>query len=321
MNDYGKIISHSEKDQNFLDAAKALKNKIIKNNDLAYASVEEQLDILDQLGKFDFGRFLIKNKGGWNGYWTHYALTFPETGRLTNKSNNGRDLTELESFMLNKAPIALATQQRFKIFLKENNLCVKEGATLASIPCGLLGELLLLDYKDIKNINILGIDLDKNSLIEAEKLAGSLELKKHTRTILSDAWNLPFSDEFDLLSSNGLNIYESDKNKILKLYANFYNALKENGKLVTSYIGYPPASDEESEWDFDNINQEDLRRSLTIFASVLGAIWRNFTTKDQMIAMLESIGFKDIEIKYDNARIFPTVVAYKRKDKNCNIYP
>ncbi len=317
MNDYGKIISHSEKDQNFLDAAKALKNKIIKNNDITYASVEEQLDILDHLGKFDFGRFLIKNKGGWNGYWTHYALTFPETGRLTNKSSSGRDLCELESFILNRAPIALATQQRFKIFLKENNQCVKEGATLSSIPCGLLGELLLLDYKDIKNINIFGIDLDNNSLIKAEKLADTLELKKYTRTILSDAWNLPFTDEFDLLSSNGLNIYEPDKNKVLKLYTNFYNALKENGKLATSYVGYPPSAGEESEWDFDNINQEDMRRSLTIFASVLGAIWMNFTSKDQMIAMLESIGFIDIEIKYDSARIFPTVVAYKRSCKKC----
>jgi len=101
--------------------------------------------------------------------------------------------------------------------------------------------------------------------------------------------NKIIKNKFDLLSSNGLNIYEPDKNKVLKLYKSFFNALKKNGKLVTSYIGYPPTSGEESEWDFENINQEDMRRSLAIFASVLGAIWQNFTTKKQMIAMLVSV--------------------------------
>ncbi|MCP4176999.1 MAG: methyltransferase domain-containing protein [bacterium] len=312
MNNNSRIISHHEKDKNLENTKNILKKKILKNNDTRFASVEEQLDLLEKLEQFEFGKFLIKSNGGWNGYWTHYALTFPEKGRLINKSNDGTDLTELESFILNKATIILATQQRFKIFLKENNTCVKEGACLASAPCGLLGELLFLDYKSVRNISLFGIDLDENSLIEADKLSVELGFKKYTKTILSDAWELSYNNKFDLLSSNGLNIYEPDKNKVLKLYISFFDCLKKNGKLVTSYLGYPPNSEEVCEWDLEKVNLENMRKCSAIFGSILGGVWFNFTTRNQMINMLTSIGYKDIEIKYDNAHIFPTVVAYKR---------
>ncbi|MCP3966911.1 MAG: class I SAM-dependent methyltransferase [Lentisphaerae bacterium] len=307
-----KIISHGDEGQDISKSVEFLKTNIIKNNDTTFATIEEQLDILENLCKFEFGRFLIKNKGGFNGYWTHYTLRFPENGRLTNKSSDGTELTELESFMLNKATVPLATQQRYKIFLEQNGECVKENAELASIPGGLLGELLYLDYSNINNIEIYGIDLDENSLASASQLAEDLNLSKYTQTILCNAWELPYKNKFDLVSSNGLNIYESDKAGVAKLYKCFYDSLKESGKLVTSYLSYPPSFGEVCEWDIDQIDSESLRRNAAIFSSVLGAIWRNFSSKEEMVTMLELVGYKDIEVIYDNARVFPTVVAYKR---------
>ncbi|MCP3965709.1 MAG: class I SAM-dependent methyltransferase [Lentisphaerae bacterium] len=311
MTDNTNIISHGDAIKDISESVELLKDNIIKNNNTAFASIEEQLEILEGLTKFEFGRFLIKNRGGFNGYWTHYALTFPENGRLTNKSSDGTDITELESFILNKATVTLATQQRFKIFLEHNSECVKENAELASIPGGLLGELLFLDYTGIENINLYGIDLDEESLAHSSKLAEKMNLAKFTQTVLGDAWKLPYQDKFDLVSSNGLNIYESDKNRVAELYKSFYRSLNEDGKLVTSYLAYPPGYGDDCEWDLNEVDMEVMKRNIAIFSPVLGSIWRNYTTKSEMISMLTAVGFKDIEVLYDKAKAFPTVVAYK----------
>ncbi|QSH41869.1 class I SAM-dependent methyltransferase [Lentisphaerota bacterium ZTH] len=312
MTNSKNIISHGDIDQDFSQAVDMLKRNILDNNDTTFASVDEQLQILEDLTKFEAGRFLIKNNGGFNGFWTHYMLQFPENSQITNKSSDGSELTELESFIFSKGVITLATQQRYRIFLEENNKCVRENAELACIPGGLLGELLYLDFSKIKNIALYGIDLDEESLKYSIRLAEKMNLAQFTHTMHCDAWELPCKDKFDLVSSNGLNIYESDKARVSALYQAFYNSLKPNGKLVTSYIAYPPGSGELCEWDMSKIDCEALKRGMAIFTSVLGSIWQNFSTRSEMETMLNDIGYKDIKFIYDKAKIFPTVVAYKR---------
>jgi chemotaxis methyl-accepting protein methylase len=39
-------------------------------------------------------------------------------------------------------------------------------------------------------------------------------------------------EEFDLISSNGLNIYVKDKEQVIALYQKFFDALKPGGTLV-----------------------------------------------------------------------------------------
>ncbi|MEN9846794.1 MAG: hypothetical protein RIS36_1941 [Pseudomonadota bacterium] len=60
------------------------------------------------LEKFELGRFLTSNLG-LNGYWTSYVLLHPDTGRISRESSDGSPLTDLESWMLDRCPIFLAT--------------------------------------------------------------------------------------------------------------------------------------------------------------------------------------------------------------------
>lgn len=305
-----KLISHAENPQNVDLITKKIKERIQQQGDKPYCSVERQLELLQQLSEFDFGQYLLQNQGV-NGYWTHYMLTHPWHGRKTQKNNREKPFSELETFILDQAPTLVATQQRFEIFLKENQKVAKDNAKLACIPSGMLGELLYLDYSDINNIQLIGVDYDANTLNDAKKLAELRSLSKYVSLIQQDAWRLDFANELDLISSNGLNIYEPDDNKVTDLYTRFYNALKSGGKLVTSFLTPPPSSTTTCEWDMSAINQNDLLLQKIIFSDIIDAKWQCFRSSELTRSQLEAAGFTDINFIYDTAKMFPTVVAYK----------
>ena len=265
--------------------------------DQYHVTVSKQLELLDQLSQFNFGRFLLQNQG-LNGYWTHYALVHPRNKIM-------KSLPDLERFMLERAPVVRATQERFEIFLRENQKAVKNNAILACIPCGMMGELLYLDYRDIHSIKLTGIDYDEKTLEDAKNLSEQKNLTRFLDLHQKDAWNLNIKSEFDLISSNGLNIYESSDDKVTKLYQQFYDALKPNGKLVTSFLAEP------SEWDSKKINQNDLLLQKIIFADIIQSKWQCYRSTQKTKEQLITAGFKDIQFINDSARIFPTVIAFK----------
>ena len=293
-----KLLSHSTYPETLQNIAEKVKSRIILQGDFQHVTVEKQLALLDQLTQFDFGRFLLQNQG-LNGYWTHYALTYPWSQKETGS------ISELEKFMLEKAPVVIATQQRFEIFLKENQKSVKDNAILACIPCGMMGELLYLSYDNINNIKLIGIDYDTDTLNDAKSLSDQRRLSKYADFLESNAWDLNIKNEFDLISSNGLNIYETDDEKVTQLYRKFYDALKPNGKLVTSFLAEP------SEWDSKKINQDDLLLQKIIFADIIQSKWQCYRSTQKTKEQLITSGFKDIQFVNDSAKIFPTVIAFK----------
>lgn len=305
-----RLISHVLSPEALERTIQKMHERIRSQGDKPYASVEYQLGLLTELSQFDFGRYLLQNQGI-NGYWTHYMLTHPWFGRKTGKNNQGEPLTQLESFLLNRAPTMLATQQRFQIFLKENQKQVQNDARLACIPCGLLGELLYLDYQQVERIQLLGVDYDPHTLNEAKNLAKQQDLLKFVKLIEQDAWKLNFEAVFDLISSNGLSIYEPDDNNVIALYREFYKALKPGGKLVTSFLTPPPLLASNCEWNMSTINQDDLLMQKIIFADILEVKWQCYRSSEQATNQLISAGFNEIQIIYDEANLFPTVVAHK----------
>ena len=296
-----RLLSHAIAPETVDAFIQKFSEKIKHSGDQPHVTIERQLELLKQLSEFDFGRFLLQNQGI-NGYWTHYMLTYPWF-----KPN----VPPLERYMLERAPVIVATQQRFGIFLKENQKQVKNGAKLACIPCGMMGELLYLNFKGMDDIELIGIDYDAHTLLDAQALAEKQKLMKWTALLQGDAWQLKQKNEFDLISSNGLNIYEPDDDKVTALYDQFYQALKPEGKLVTSFLTPPPALTPHCEWDMNQINRDDLLLQKIIFADIIGAKWQCFRSSEQTRAQLMSVGFKNIEMIYDNAKIFPTVCAYK----------
>jgi SAM-dependent methyltransferase len=304
------LITHEAQPVSLEESVLRIQKRINHVGDKPHVTVIKQLDILEQLQAFDFGRFLIQNEGI-NGYWTHYMLTYPRLGRKTGRNNCGELLTELEHFILDCSPLMLATQARFDIFLEENQKVVHEGASLACIPSGLMAELFYLDYRDIDKIKLVGIDLDKQSLRGARALAEEKQFTSCIHLHQQDAWALDESMAFDLITSNGLTIYEADAHRIGSLYQTFYRALKTNGKLVTSFLTYPPGFNALCEWNVSAINMDDLLLQRIVFSDVLNSKFQCFTSTEETRAQLESAGFTDIRFIYDKAHIFPTVTAVK----------
>lgn len=309
-NESDRLLSHEINQADLSAAIDSLKQKIEAEGNKASVTVAEKIDLIDQLSLFAFGRFLLMN-GGINGYWTHYMLTHPWFGRKHEKHCDHQPLGGLERFILDKSPTMLATQQRFEIFLEENQKMVRNDAVLACVPCGMMGELLYLNYEGVSRIELVGIDFDPNALNDAMMLAEKQRLSHFVRMDCADAWGLGVNQVYDLISSNGLNIYEPDDDKVTALYQAFYKALKPNGKLVTSFLTPPPLVNDSGEWLMDQINLQDLAFQKVLFTDVLHVKWQCFRSSKKTQSQLQSVGFRDISFRYDQAHMFPTVIAMK----------
>jgi SAM-dependent methyltransferase len=285
-------ISHSERQT----TKQSLVEKIKERGDLPHVSMTRQLELLEELSEFDVGRFLIE-RGGLNGYWTHYAATYPE------KKHQPKNA--LEAYLLNACPAALATQQRFQIFKSQIQQYVREGCCLASIPCGVMGDLLDLNYTGNSNFALYGIDLDAEALFQAKEYARAKNLTDHCHFLEKDAWQLKIESQFDLISSNGLSIYEYDDQKVVALYREFYQALKPNGVLITSFLT-PPL-----EWLSAEVNPKDALLQKILFMDILNSKWQAYRKEETVKNQLKEAGFHSIEIVYDKAHVFPTVIAKK----------
>jgi Methyltransferase domain. len=129
-------------------------------------------------------------------------------------------------------PKQLSIESALPLLLAENQQHVKNGATLACIPCGSMKELLQLDYTDIDTIRLIGIDPDFDKIKYAQALSESRQLCRYTNLILADASELDFCNEFDLISCSTLDLIGTQQDKILTIYRLFYQALKPKGTLA-----------------------------------------------------------------------------------------
>jgi len=296
-------LSHTQRTSSFEQAKQNLIEKIKTRGDLPYISVKQQLELVDQLSEFELGRFMIE-RGGLNGYWTHYVVTYPEMKK-------DKSFHELESFILNSAPTCLAIQERYKIFKSQIKRHIHEGCSFASIPCGVMGEFLDLDYKNLIDFSLSGIDIDPETLAQAKEYAEKKKLSSHCHFFEKDAWALNLNNKFDLITSSGLSIYEPDDQKVVQLYVQFYNALKPNGVLIESFLTPPPFPGHVTEWLPSEFNPQDALMQKIVFMDVLDAKWQAYRTAETVKKQLQEAGFKEIVILYDKAHVFPTVVAKK----------
>lgn len=291
------LITHAETKAETLDLA-TLKQRLA-NKQNTTLSTDENIALLEQLSQFELGRFLLLNKG-LNGYWTAYLI-------LHAPKKEG--LTPLEHWLVHKAPSVRATQERFKIFQTELQARLRNNQTIASIPCGTMDDLLTLNYADYSGLQFTGIDLDAESLALAHKNAEARGMK-HATFSLKNAWNLSYDKTFDMITSNGLNIYEPDDAKVTELYKQFYAALKPGGILITSFLTPPPALSSESTWK--NVDLDAAKKQKALFTEVIGVGWQAFRTEAVTRAQLIAAGFEVLKVVYDSQGIFPTVVARKK---------
>jgi len=263
--------------------------------------LQDELAFLEELNQFEVSRFLLKNKG-LNGYWISYLILY---GRQKDKS----ELTSLEKWFLYDAPVIKATQQRFRIFQEQLIKYINKETKVASIPCGTMDDLLSLNIPHDHYVHFCGIDLDKNSLELAEKNSKKYAYP-HVSFHQRNAWNLGASQKFDLITSNGLNIYEPDDQKVVQLYQEFYKVLKSKGILIASFLTPPPNLSKDSLWK--NYNKADVIKQKAIFGDIIQTKWQVFRTESQKRVQLEKTGFKVLDVIYETKHMFPTIIAQKR---------
>lgn len=256
-----------------------------------------------ELQEFELGRFLIEHQG-LNGYWTNYVLLYPQTGKLKGLSSDGKPLTGLERWLLEKCPIFLATQERFVVFKKLTQPHLQSGMSLVSVPCGLMQDLLGLDYSAVQDISLIGIDLDPESLQLAADFSQSLA-NIRIGFEQRDAWELGVNQQWDFITSNGLNIYVEEAQTCIELYRGFARALKSGGYLLISFITPP------EEWMPGD--RQDLQQQRFLFTDVLGVKWQHYRAEVTVRQHLEAAGFDVLEIVYDSQRMFPAVLAQKSR--------
>ena len=289
------LITHKQNDVSF--DISVYREALEKKENLSLP-IEEEILLLEQLAHFELGRFLLMHKG-LNGYWTAYIIR---------QGLQQKNLHPLETWFLHRAPAVKATQERFKIFQKVLQDNLKDHVTIASIPCGLMDDLLLLDFTKTHNIRLVGIDLDADSLAHVAERCTMMS-PADVDLIHCDAWSLDNMNEFDIITSNGLNIYEPDDEKVIALYKKFYQALKPEGLLITSFLTPPPALSSDSSWK--HVIAEDALKQKAIFSDIIGVTWQAFRTEKQMREHLSKAGFYVIQVLYDSHGVFPTIVAKK----------
>ncbi|MGB8699921.1 MAG: class I SAM-dependent methyltransferase [Thermosynechococcaceae cyanobacterium] len=307
-----KILSH----QNDHDIEKLkylieeYKRKIIEAGDKTHVTVEQQLQFIDKLLEFPLGEFILTNRGT-NGYWTDYMIEHQYHNRFKGTDTEGRQLTPLEKIFLDRFPMVVATQQRAVHFSRILQSHVREEAVMASLPCGLMRDLLALDFSGVKNFKLVGIDIDDQSLNYAKNLAEEYHLSFHVELYQYDAWNQPFENYFTVLTSNGLSVYEPDDDRVTDLYRQFFKALKPGGTLVTSFITPSPDMDPNSEWNMDAIDWSAMLQQKLLYTDILNFNPKGLRSSTTTKTQLSKVGFENLELIWDEAQIFPTIIAHK----------
>lgn len=258
---------------------------------------EKSQRLFAELKSFPLGLHLIEHSS-LSGKWTKYSIS---DQAITRKTSITHPLCETEDFILNRAPIFLASQDRFQTFRHTLQELLHDDITVASIACGYMDEILSLDYSKTSNVRLVGIDIDPESTSGA--LQNSKNYNLTCTTYVADAWKLEcFTNQFDLITSNGLNVYVSDTTKEQALYHSLASTLKNGGYLVTSFLTPPP-------WELTDPANLEIQKLL--FGTILGVKWQVYRTEEQMRDMLATANLTTERVIYDSQRLFPTIVARK----------
>ncbi|OJX12273.1 MAG: hypothetical protein BGO77_03740 [Caedibacter sp. 37-49] len=262
--------------------------------------LEEMLELLYQLNEFELGRSLLINRR-FTGYWRAYAILHAPHMSLKHP---------LENWLINVAPISLAIREVFKNFQTEVQKRLRNAMSLSAIPCGLMNTFLSLNYKNINNVKLVGIDSDTETINYAKQNVAMQGFTGSVSFHQKDAWNLGDNyEKYDLIINHGLNVYEYDEQRVKSLYNELYKVLNNKGTLLVSFFTPSPALSDDSTWR--NFDPYAVKKQKAIFADIINSKWQAYRTEGQTRSYLEAVGFKIKEVIYDHQGMAPIVIAEK----------
>lgn len=184
------------------------------------------------------------------------------------------------------------------------NRQITSDSTIASIPCGLMRELLTLDYEG-ERPHIVGVDKDPLSLAASKELAKELAIS-HVEFYLKDALFLGPIRSVDVIVSNGLSVYLDDA-ELLDLFQQFQGSIRPGGYFLTTHMT------PEAEWNPEHATEENLQFHRDFFRNIVRGRWlSHLRSIDQVCAMLDEAGFDIVEIRPGETGIFPIYLTRRR---------
>ncbi len=300
-------ITHLEKWDAIEKACACHKEKIRKNGDLPYITAEKLENLVDEFVKFPLGQHILLT-GGANGIWTDYLICYPWA--QTDVASKMLNLNRMEYFLIFESLSVVAQRELFLSSQKEAQKHVKEGCRLLSLPCGVMRDLLTLDFSKVQDYTLIGIDLDPESLNAAKALANELSIS-NIELIQDNAWEFVLDTPVDFINSIGLNVYVKDRKRVIALYRQFYQALKPGGTLFTGVLTYPPEREKTSDWIMGNIPLHHCEMEKILADDILDLHFENYRTMDEIKEDFIEAGFSKVEIIPDRCCIFPAVIATK----------
>ncbi|MGY6216468.1 class I SAM-dependent methyltransferase [Methylolobus aquaticus] len=168
-----------------------------------------------------------------------------------------------------------------------------------------MDDLLTLDYSGAEDVVLTAVDLDPDSLSGAEANYRQRNPPVTIECEARDAWNLESADRWDLITSNGLNIYVEDDERCTDFYRSVSRALRPEGVFIVSFITPP------DEWQPTSASDLDYQRFL--FQEVLPVKWTCVRDEVKTRQQLTQAGFEVISVTHDEQRMFPAVVAKKAR--------
>ncbi len=177
---------------------------------------------------------------------------------------------------------------------------MNSGDVVLDIGCGAGLDLYFASKKVGEKGKVYGVDISEEMVKKARSNMQQLNLN-NVGVKLAHSDNIPLEDEsIDVVTSNGIYNLSPDKKAVLK---EAYRVLKTNGIICFSEIVLK-----------QELEQEIRKSVKDWFRCIGGAL-----AKDKFIALMEDVGFKDIEVlsAYRNDRcgheyaVVASIRAYK----------
>lgn len=269
--------------------------------------------LAEEAARSEIGRFLLCARGL---NWRITDLLFDADYHATLRQEEREGMLCLfDKLAFFTFPLFLATRERAKLHQREIQPRLRDGAVLASLPCGRMRDLLTLDQGCLTaGAHLVGIDKDPEALKGAQSFADTLFALRPLRGTVEfregDALapgfgKPPVHEACDLLTSSGLNIYLTDE-QCGAFYRHVHDALKPGGVFVTGHI-LP-----HTQYSWERINRWHWQLQAVVLTVLVGALWESFVKpRDAVQSQLEGAGFRDVRIIPDSQGIFPTFVAQK----------
>ncbi len=214
-----------------------------------------------------------------------------------------------------KLPMFQAIRDQRQIAQIRAQDVLRGGMVLASVPCGRMDDLLTLDFGGFPGIRLVGIDADPQALAGASLFADGLlpvDGLRLPQFVLRDPLKLGAKGCFDLCLSHGFSGYLDDKQRFHFFHA-LYEGLKPGGRVLLSHATRTPEEGDLCEWDMAAIvDKESLALQTALFQEIAPPRRSLYNRESEHIRIqLKALGFKDVVIHWDEARIFPTFEAVK----------